>query len=901
MLFERAWYVLRLRLRSLVRRDQVDRELDDELAYHVEQATEAFLAQGLSAREAKTAALRRFGGVAQRREDCRDEQRLGWLDNLQTDLRYAVRMAVKTPWMTTICVVALGIAMAVTIGWSSGLWATYFADLPFEHGDRIVAVRDIRQPDPETARPTLGMYRAWEQFQTSFDRFGAADLRSQEVSDGAGGVVRYPVAVMTASGFDLTGVQPQHGRVLQASDEAPGATPVVVVGYRVWHALFGGDPDLVGKIVTVDGDDLQVVGIMPDGFRFPISEDLWMPLTRVVSGDVEPPLLVFGRLADGVTAEQAGADLESLRRGYSDTRPDDLDLRDRLTTVIPYVRIISSPGDEALVIGIGVFFLLVLVVACGSVANLLLARALVRSREIAVRGALGASRRRLITQLSMEALLLTTAGASLALALSLLTMNWITGLGSVEGLPFWIQFNLSLPSILVAVAVALGATVVAGAIPAFKATGAATHAVLKDGAGTASNVRFGAVSGVLTVVEVTLSVAFLAAAALSAQSLLVAGELDETLPTREVLVARVAMADDWSVGDEWASAEPADITVPAEVIPPSQWPIVQEELRAAVEALPGVRSALLATRLPGQVHRRTGVELEQKIGDAPAAAGAQTLVSEVSPEMFEVFDATLLAGRTFETGDSLVAEPVAVVNASFARRFYGSRSPVDTRFRSVTGEAAVGWIRIVGVTSDLPLNPGAGQTDGYYVPFAQRRTNSFTLALLVTGDPLAMTSAVKRTAARVDPRLDVTRVETHETLAARVRSAFRLLGLVFIALGSTAALLSVAGLYAVMAFAVTQRTREIGIRRALGADHRGILSVVLRRGLIQVGAGILLGSATGWALLGLMQFFPTGVPSRGTGQLVAAAVIMLVAGLIACVVPASRAVAVHPVEALRQS
>jgi putative ABC transport system permease protein len=895
MFLERWWYVLRLRVRSLVKRDRVDRELDDELSYHIEQATEANVAQGLSAREAKTAALRRFGGVAQRREDCRDEQRLGWLDNLRADLRYAVRMAVKTPWMTTVCVVALGVAMAVTIGGFSLLWATYFADLPFEHGDRIVAVRDIRQPDPETARPTLGMYRTWERLQTSFDRFGAADLRSQEVSDGAEGVVRYPVAVMTASGFDLAGVQPLHGRVLQASDEAPGATPVVVVGYRVWHGLFGGDPSLVDKTVNVDGENLQVVGIMPDGFRFPISEDLWVPLTRVAPGDVAPPLLVFGRLADGVTTEQAGAQLEVLRRGYAATCPEDLDLRDRLTTVIPYVRVISSPGDEALVIGIGVFFLLVLVVACGSVANLLLARALVRSREIAVRGALGASRRRLVAQLSIEALLLTTAGASLAVAISQFTLGWLSGMGSVEGLPFWIHWHLSVPSALFAVAIALGATVVAGAIPAFKATGVATHAVLKDGAATASNVRFGALSGALTVAEVTLSVAFLAAAALTAQSLLVAGELDETLPTREVLVARVAMVD------EWAVADPVDINVPADVISPAQWPIAQEELRTAVAALPGVRSASLVTRLPGQVHRQTGIELEREIGGAPATAGSQVLVSEVSPEMFEIFGATVLAGRTFGPSDSFGTEPVAVVNASFVRRFYGSRSPVDTRFRAVTGNAPSTWTRIIGVTSDLPLNPGAGQTDGYYIPFAQRRANNFTLALHVTGDPLAMTRAVTDAAARVDPRLDVTRFETHETLAARVRTVYQLLGLALVALGGTAALLSVAGLYAVMAFAVAQRTREIGIRRALGADHRGILAVVLRRGLTQVGAGIVLGSAAGWALLGLMQFFPTGVASRGTGQLVAAAVIMLIAGLFACIVPASRAVAVHPVEALRQS
>ena len=243
---------------------------------------------------------------------------------------------------------------------------------------------------------------------------------------------------------------------------------------------------------------------------------------------------------------------------------------------------------------------------------------------------------------------------------------------------------------------------------------------------------------------------------------------------------------------------------------------------------------------------------------------------------------------------------MAVVNTSFVRRFYGTRNPLGSRFRCNGGSSPSGWIRIVGVSSDLPMNPGAGQTDGYYLPFSQRHANRFTLAVHAPGDPLALAAAVKDTVERIDPRMAVTGVESHEDLAARVRSGFHLIGLIFIALGATAALLSVTGVYAVMAFAVTQRTREIGIRRALGANHRGILGVILRRGLVQVGAGILLGAAAGWGLLGLMQSCPTGVASRGGGVLLAAGALMSSAGLTACVVPAFRALAIHPVSALRQ-
>ena len=903
MWIERWWYVLRLRVRSVLRREQVDRELDEELSDHIAQTIEEFRAKGLSGRDAETAALRRFGGVTQRREECRDERRLGWLDSLRADLLFALHMAWKTPWMTAVSVIALGTAMAVTIGGFSLSWNYYYAELPFEDGDRIVAVQSVTQPDPALVPVSEALFREWEAQQTSFDVIAAATARSQHVADGAGGVVRYPVATMTSSAFEMARVPPLHGRTLRRSDETPGATPVVVIGHRVWQSLFGGDPEIVGRTVLVDDAAFQVVGIMPDGFRFPVSHDLWVPMTRSPVARPAPPVGVFGRLAEGVSRDQAHAELEVIRGNYVAAHPGDIAVGDRITTVMPYVQITNQPDE--LVFGAFIFCVLILVVACASVSNLLLVRALARTRELAVRGALGASRRRLIAQLSIEALLLTTAGAVLGIGITRPFFSWFAGFASVEEIPFWFQWGVNRGVVLSAVASAFGAAVMAGVMPAIKATGVATHGVLKDGAGT-SGMRFGAVSGVLTVVGLTVSVAFLAAAALAAQSVLVAGEVSRTLPTSEVLVADVLMADDlaasgeWAVPDPWAGADLTGIGVPAGVISPERWPVVQEELRAAVEVLPGVRSALLAIRLPGQAHRQARVELEHAIDGAPAPTGAQVYVSEVSPGLFDLFGATMLVGRTFGPRDTVGSEPVAVVNTSFARRFYGTRNPLGRRFRRVGDVSSSAWIRIVGVSSDLPMNPGTGRTDGYYLPFSQRHSNRFMLALHAPGDPLALAAAVKDTVKRIDPRMAVIGVESHEDLAARPLAGYQLIGLILIALGGTAAFLSVTGVYAVMAFAVTQRTREIGIRRALGANHRGILGVILRRGLVQVGAGILLGAAAGWGLLGLMPSLPTGFASRGGGVLLAAGALMSIAGLTACVVPAFRALAIHPVSALRQ-
>jgi putative ABC transport system permease protein len=274
-------------------------------------------------------------------------------------------------------------------------------------------------------------------------------------------------------------------------------------------------------------------------------------------------------------------------------------------------------------------------------------------------------------------------------------------------------------------------------------------------------------------------------------------------------------------------------------------------------------------------------------------------VAAVSPEFFEAFDAVLLAGRSFGPADNSDSEPVAIVNRSFTRRFFGVESPLGERFRLGSGNGNSDWIRIIGVVDDLRMNPGGDNKAGFYVPFAQKRPNRFTLAVRLDSDPLAMSAAVKETIKRVDSRIDVAGLQTHEQWIEGYLVSYKTMSLMFTALGGTAFFLALAGLYAVMAFSVVQRTREIGIRLALGADRRGVLGVIIRRGLIQIVTGIALGSVMGWALLQLMQLVPIDMASGGSGWLAVAAASMLVAGLIASFVPASRALGIHPVEALR--
>ena len=814
-----------------------------------------------------------------------------------SDLKFAYRMAWKTPWMTGASVLAMGAAMAVAIFGFSVMWDSYFAELPFEQGYRIVAIRDIELPDPDDTPPRLAVYREWRERQQSLDVLAASYRRMRDVADGEGGLTRYPVVAMTASGFDVAGVAPLYGRTLNVGDEETGARAVAVVSHRVWRSLLGADPAAVGRIIEVDGTERLIVGVMPEGFRFPISEDLWIPMSTVleVYGGIEPRWMsVFGRLSDGVGIEQAEAELDAIRAGYAAEHPGDVDLRDRRTTVIPFVQIQSEPGTELMFLGMFLFLLLILAVACASVSNLLLVRATARTREIAVRAALGASRRRLVGQMFLEALLLSCIGAVVGLVAAHVGLNWFSTFLALERTPFWVEFGMRPPVVAFALVAAVVAALIAGILPALRATGVSMHDVLKDEQATGSGVRFGRISGALTIVEVSLSIAFLAAAGLAAESLMVSGNIDRDLPTEQVLVASVALVDEQSVD------ESGEIVVPAGAIPPSQWASLQEQIREAAGRLPGVRDAVLATMLPGHPHGRARVLPENKAA-GPPSTGAQVPLSAVSPEFFAAYDNPLLAGRNFGPTETPDSEPVAIVNASFARRFFGDRNPIGERFRRVAGDAETEWIRIVGVSPDLRMIPGDDNEAGFYTSFSQASGSDFTLALRVDGDPLTLSAAVKDTIKGIDPRIDVSGFGTHAEMAEGYRAGYQIMSLMFSTLGGAAVFLAVAGLYAVMAFSVAQRTREIGVRLALGADRGRILGTVLRRGLLQIGLGLALGSLLGGTLLRLMQYFPTGVASSGTWILAAAATAMLAAGLVACVVPAMRALAVHPVEALRHT
>ncbi len=814
------------------------------------------------------------------------------IKGLSADATFAWRMMRKNPWMSAAAILSLGGAMGVTIGSFSLLWDSSYAQLPYVHGERIVRVYDITQTRGGES-PPLDVFRAWEARQTSFDTIAAAYTRRREIADGSGGFVRYPIATITAAGLALPGVPPLAGRALTAADESPGAPPVAVISHRVWQSLFGSDPEVIGQTLTIDRDQHTIVGIMPEGFRFPMSDDVWLPMAETPAGGVEPRWLdVFGRLAAGSSRAQGQAELGAIRSAHAVEHPERPELADRRTSVVPYTTLSADPQADLIAQGMFLFVILILVVAAGSVANLLFSRALARSGEMAVRAALGAGRGRLIRQMFIEALLLTGGGAIVGVLGAHFGLMWFKAYIPLENLPFWVEFGLNPPAAVFTVAAALLTAAVAGIVPAYKATGGDVNDVLKDGQRGTSGFRFGSLTGALTTVEVALAVAFLAGAGLAARSLMDAAQSSQRLPTRELLVADVSLVEEYNT-----DATGNDVVAEGS-IPPAQWAEMAERVRAAVAGMPGVRAAAVGDTLPSWQHADTRIEIEGPAAGEPAA-GIRVLRAAVSPELFIAFDRAVAAGRTFGPADLPSSEQVAIVNAAFARRFFGDEHPIGRRFRESDDAEPSPWLTIVGIVTNLPMNPSGGGTAGFYRPFAQQGMSNFSLAARVDGPPLALSAAVKEVVARVDPRITVAEFMTHEDRAERMTVAYQMMSLVFTSLGGAALLLAVAGLYSVMSFSVTQRTREIGIRVALGASGSRVLGVVLGRGFRQVAIGIGIGALAGAGLLRVLSFLPIGISPDGPWLLAAAGGTMLLAGLSACLVPVSRALRIQPLEALR--
>ena len=899
-----TWFhAARARLRLLARRSAESR-IDDEIRFHLDMETERLVReQQLDRDEARRRALVTFGGVQQHRETLREGRGTAWLSGMSLDLKLGARMLAKYPGLTVIG----GAAMAFGIWFGASTFQMFgvlmSTKLPLPDGDRIVRIQnwDLKMRSDEDR--VLYDYQLYRSLRAITDLGAFRDASANLV--GADGHAKPAVAAeVTASAFRIAPARALHGRVLSESDESPGAPPVVLLGHELWRERFDGDPRVVGRTVQLGANFATVVGVMPEGYAFPVSHELWMPLRTDVPG-VQPrqgvAIKVFGRLAPGQSVETAETEVRAVARRIADVQP--ATHAQLQPYVVPYAQMSVDNGDAMGMVYLIYFFIVVLVaVVCCTVALLLFARAASRESEILVRSALGASRRRIVTQLFAEALVLAGVATVIGLATAQLALNSL-GRPYLEmnygRLPFWYDFDLSPLTILWALGLALLGAGIAGVLPGRKIT-RDLGTRLRAGTAGGGGVSFGGVWTAVIVTQIALTVAFPAVVLLVHSELKRIESYDVGFPAKEYLGVKVGIDG------------PPEVTLDSIARPAllARFGTSLETLRRQLEAEPGIAGVTFVDRLPRDYH----VERRLEVASLPGSASVEVSTAAIDPSYFDVLQAPVRAGRAFNAADLSPDARVVIVDQGFVDLVMPGRNPVGHHVRISRGRmldsnsAQLPLYEIVGVVKELGMSHAVtrGRAAGVYLPFVPGSRGALNMIVRGRGDPLMVAPRIRELATAVDPNM---RIDQMTRLDQSVNPFLWFLGLwvrVTTGLTAIALLLSLSGIYAVLSYTVARRTREIGVRVALGASARGVITSIFRKPLTQVVLGVVAGSTLiALAVIGLQQtpdfaeMKGRGLTLAELGLLAAYAIVMLGVCMLACVVPTMRALRVQPTEALR--
>jgi putative ABC transport system permease protein len=867
---------------------QLDHDMRDEMRFHIDMEAQRLAEQdGLDPLEARRLAGVRFGGVETFKEAARDGRGRRWLDSFIADLRLAVRMLIKYKGLTLVG----GLAMAVAIGIGATAFEVFgemlSPALPFEEGDRVVAVQ-YSSTREDGRNPLLDVFEAKDRLVTMTD---VAAFRSVQhnLDASPASPLTIRLAQISAAGIALTRTAPLHGRIFVAADEDPASPPVLLLSYRAWQTQFSSDPNVVGRAVMLSGVAHTVIGVMPDGFAFPIAHQYWIPLpVDAVARNRPngPTMYAFGRLAGGASIEQAQAELTALaaRHQRSDAKAGDGNPAG--ATVAPYTHAHVDLTDPALVNVVRaaqlITSLLAFVVAI-NLAILFHARTVTRAGELAVRSALGASRARLLAQLFVEALALALVGAAVGLGIASIALRNLQDFARVAGgVPFWIQFELSAATVVNAFVLAALTALIMGVVPGLRATGRRLSAALTSLEGRGAP-RLGRLWTTLVGAQVAAAVAVLPVACFVTWQTLQMEFAGPGFAADKFIVARVGLPDDDGPADEKRVTEG------------------MRQLMSDLRAEPGVSAVTFSTYVPGFAG---GAQIDfETAGSVAAPAPWYVSRLDVAVDMLDVYGAQVLAGRTFNTGDTGPARAV-VVNESFTRWLPAGASALGAQFRYVQNAGASvadsSVYEVVGVVRDFPQTPEALNLDTPAVVFHAAELGAVNPVFLSLRydqhlPPDAIEPRIRELSLAVDPAIQVTTVQELTTYYEQVRGLWRLISWSAAIATFSGLLLSAAGMYALMSFAVAQRIREIGIRVALGASPRRLFIGIFGRAFRQLGLGIL----AGWVIAGV-AIMAVGLDlMAAAGLLAAVALIMLIVGLLSAVGPARRSLRVQPSEALR--
>jgi putative ABC transport system permease protein len=799
---------------------------------------------------------------------------------LLSDIRYALRALTTQKAFTAVIVLCLGAGIGVNATIFSVVDGVLIQPFPYAEPDRIVVLNTVnREADVTQGNFSYLDLMDWRAQATTLQTVAATTGRSAVLSDG-GEPERYRAGAVSWDLFPMLGIAPAAGRQLGPADDAPGAPDVVLLGDDIWNLRYQRDPAVIGRRVLFNGRPHQVVGVMPPGFKFPDNRQLWLPLAPLTHRDPRGArnLLVFARLADGASLEQADEEARAIASRLAAAFPASnekwsasaMDLRDELI-----------PTDVSLVIWLMMgAATLVLIIACSNVANLLLARATVRRREISLRAALGAGRARIVRQLLTESVVFGIISVPLGLAIAYVGTQLLSSAMPPDQIPYYIQWRIDWRSIAYAVTVSILTAIVFGLVPAWQATSGTLHDELKEGTRGNSGVRSIA-RNVLVVAQVSLAVISLVGAAL--------------------FVRTFVNLETYDIGFNAAPLTTLRIVMPEETYgaPDARLQRVRD-LVSRFEALPGVEAATASNMVPLAGGGEGG---SLQIDGVPVERGKEPYTDfiGVTPGFVKTLGVSV-TGDDFTASQGWARTPVALVNRTLATRFFADRSPIGHRIRVTGLPQDTEWLTIAGVIDDVKhdeIDPEDGRNAAVYVPYAYQQAANTGFTLRVSGDPVAIMPAVRRELRASDANLPIFNVFSMDELRRRSFWQFAVFGWVFSIIGVIALLLSAVGVYGVLSYAVSQRTREIGVRMALGASTGSVQSLIVRQGVVLSVIGVVLGLA-GAAFLTQQatSLLYNVTPTDPLSYAVVAVFLMLVAAA-ASWVPARRAMRVDPMVALR--
>ena len=864
------------------RRKAREAELDEELRTHLGMSAQARVERGSDGKEAKIAALREFGNVGLVKQVTRDVWGWRWLEDLVEDARYGLRMLGKNPGFAATAILTLALGIGANTAIFSVVNTVLLRALPYKDADRLVTVwgyNRTRGFDTDQVSPLD--FADWRSQNHVFEAIAASTDTSYTLT-GEGEPAMVIAYSFSADYFHVLGTAPLLGRTFLPEEEEPGKNHVAVLGYAFWQRRFGGNRDLTGKSILLDGAPYTVVGVMPPGFQYPQFTELWTPLT--VSREAAEDrgyryLRVMARVRPGVSIHQAQTEMNAIARRlaleYPKTNKDE-----DATDVISLRETISGDIRPALLVLLGAVGF-VLLIACANVANLLLARAAGRQKEVAVRSALGAGRWRLLRQFLTESTLLGLAGGALGLAIA----SWCTRV-LLTMFPATI-FNANIPHIEkipmdgwvlgFALAVSVLTSVVFGLAPALHASANADEPLKESGRSLTGSARGRRWRSALVVAEVAMSLVLLTAAGLTLQSFVHLAGSNLGFNPEHVLTMRVLPP---------SSRYKADAQLVA----------FSRQVLSEIRLLPGVEAAGTVTFLPlsGWLGSRA-VSLQGQ--SVPLDQGPIAAWSSVTPDYFRAMQIPLIEGRFFEERDDDRASPVTILSKSLAERLAPNADPLG-KWLNVDGLKRP--VEVVGVVGDVEqVGPASQVNAGIYLPFSQVAAPIICFAIRTKEDPSSVSHAAEQAVWALDKDQAVGFLMNLNQLASEVVAPQRILALILGVFGGVALLMAVVGVYGVIANSAAQRTNEIGVRMALGASSGDVLKLVMVEGLALVLLGVALGLAGIAGLMRLVSSLLYGIRSSDPLTMLGAAFVLAGSALLACYIPARRAARTDPMMALR--